>query len=486
METIGIFGLSCKRINSTKEHRHNKALRPSSFDTDLMKVLSCAAFRRLQDKTQLFPLEENDYARTRLTHSCEVAATGKAIAFLAGRYISTEGSKIVGVLNNIVNICCYLHDIGNPPFGHYGEDVIRQYFKNNWEALEYNDNGSKIHIKDLFDVNSQEYNDFVNFDGNAQALRVATKLERFLNNNDGLNLTSAVLGGLIKYPYNSLAGSSIHKFGYFKSEEDVIDFLTAQQDFHENRIHPVALLMEAADDISMFVSDLEDGVKKGIITVNDILKYRTPRGKNGSVSPCIAFKKELEKNYRNNCKTYSNVNSAINSFRPLLYKIKNDLISEVAQKFCDNYELISKGDVFFQRNGKNNYVSLVSLTSLYPLVKMSKTILKEKVYSNKSIILPELKGDVILTNILSHYCESILSLSESEIMGIDSHHKRYKYLRLISKNFFDCYVEEIRKSKREGRYSSKFDAYYRLKLIVDDVCGMTDSFALTLSKELTV
>ena len=483
---LGLFSLSRTRIYKTGK-TPGKGMFVSSFDSDLLRVTSSAAFRRLQDKTQLFPLEQNDYARTRLTHSCEVSSCGKAIAFLIGRTIKdNRGKSLVGHLGNIVTVCCLLHDIGNPPFGHYGEDVIKSYFRDNWDKLTFNDNGNLIKLSDLLDKDSQEYNDFVNFDGNAQALRVVSKLESIQENSVGLNLTSAVMGGLIKYPYNSLNGFSNGKIGYFKSEEDVISFLKSQGDFYQNIINPIALIMEAADDISMFVSDFEDGLNKGMITAKDIVSFRSARGKAGTTSPCVLFKNEFEKEYKKNIKYYAENIATMNSARSLLYKYKNILISEVARAFINHCNDIVNGNTKFQRGIKEKHLSLIEMTEYYPIIKMSKTILKNKVYSSKNIVLPELKGDVILTNILNHYCESILGLKEDEIMSNKSTLKEFKYLRLISKNFFSRYKTIVETAKQEGKYTPQLDAYYRLRLVVDDVSGMTDSFALTLSKELTI
>lgn len=485
---LGIFNFSTKRINTTGRKFIKKALFPSAFDSDMLKVSSSAAFRRLQDKTQLFPLEANDYARTRLTHTCEVAAIGKSIAFLVGRQIKEKDqSKIIGVLSNVVGICCFLHDIGNPPFGHYGEDVIRKYFKSNWQNLKFNNNGNFVKLSDLIEENSQEYFDFVNFDGNAQALRVVTKLEKFADKNDGFNLTSAVLGGLIKYPLSSAECSQKKKFGYFKSEEDIINFLKQQNDFFEYKIHPAALIMEAADDIAMFVSDVEDSIKKGKLCVNDFINYRVLNRKKGIKSPCVLFKEELTKEYKENRKKFKNENIDLNSIKPILYRVRSELITQVGQCFYKYCEDIINGRARFQRlPHKDDYVSLISLTENYPIVKMCRDLLKEKVYSSRNIILPELKGDVILTNILSHYSEAILSLSESEIRSIKSNQQNFKYFRLISKNFLRTYIDTIDKLKSEGNYTPSIDAYYRLRLVVDDISGMTDSFALSLSRELTI
>lgn len=481
-----IFSFSRNRMIRHKEPNTNGELFVSSFDSDLLRATSSAAFRRMQDKTQLFPLEPNDYARSRLTHSSEVAATGKAIAFLVGGGIkNVYGTKIIGYLNNVVNICCYLHDIGNPPFGHYGEDIIRNYFKDNWNKLIFNDNGNYKTLNSLFGIDSQEYYDFVNFDGNAQALRVVTKLESFHSNVFGLNLTSAVLGGLIKYPFNSLHALNNRKFGYFKSEQQVIEFLELNRDFYSYKIHPAALIMEAADDICMFVSDLEDSIKKGVISANHILTYRTPRGKNGTKSPCIAFKKEFSKAYKKSMSNSHHDIATMDAIRPLLYKIKNQFISSVASIFIKYADKIMNGDKMFERR-KEKYLSLIKMSELYPIIEMKNKILEKNVYSCKPIILPELKGDVILTNILNHYCHSILDLSESEIRSFKSNTKKFKTLRMISKNYLNRYFDSIDVAKKEGKYTPEFDAYCRLRLIVDDISGMTDNYALTLSKELTI
>ena len=177
----------------------------SEFEKDYHRIIGSASFRRLQDKTQVFPLDQSDFIRTRLTHSLEVSSFCKSLGQNIARKIITEikdESFEAGFQQDICDIlqCAgLLHDIGNPPFGHFGESVIREWFKDNMPVLKAPNSG-----KLLVDVlNSQMQNDFYHFEGNTQALRVVSKLH-YLVDEHGMNLTKALLATIIKYPVSSL------------------------------------------------------------------------------------------------------------------------------------------------------------------------------------------------------------------------------------------------------------------------------------------
>ena len=193
--------------NDNKNNYVHMDLR-SDFERDYHRVLSSPSFRRLQDKTQVFPLEKNDFIRTRLTHSIEVSSFGKSLAqSIANEIIKNELDEEFSVsdgisITNILASAGLLHDIGNTPFGHFGEDTIRDWFYNNLEKKEIKD--EKGNLKKIGEIlNEQMKNDFLFFEGNAQAIRVVSKLH-FLVDENGMNLTYALLNTLIKYPVNSL------------------------------------------------------------------------------------------------------------------------------------------------------------------------------------------------------------------------------------------------------------------------------------------
>ena len=206
----------------------------SEFEKDYWRIMNCSAFRRLQDKTQVFPLDKNDFVRTRLTHSLEVAAIAKELVSMV-YYRLKDTDKFPFTEKNakdaadIASCAGLLHDIGNPPFGHFGEDVMKAWFENNYKELGYLDKDD-VEIK----LSKEEIiADLRNFEGNAQAFRLLTKLHD-VDSEYGLNLTAAVLSTIVKYPTDSLHIRSksaakkegvsddicLHKLGYYHADQD--------------------------------------------------------------------------------------------------------------------------------------------------------------------------------------------------------------------------------------------------------------------------
>lgn len=247
----------------------------NEFQKDYHRIICSASFRRLQDKTQVFPLDNSDFVRTRLTHSLEVSSFAKSLGQTAFQYL-INNKRYNDINFAIKEKCCsilecagLLHDIGNPPFGHFGEESIRNWFKENIGEFEYN----KTKIDKYLD--EQMINDLFNFEGNAQALRLLTKLH-FLVDQNGMNLTYALLNTLIKYPVSSIEidkdseDIKYHKMGYYFAEKDLFEKITKSTGAVGCR-YPLTFLLEAADDIAYKTADIEDAVKKGIISYDLLL-----------------------------------------------------------------------------------------------------------------------------------------------------------------------------------------------------------------------
>jgi dGTPase len=257
-----------RRLLSARRLGH-KAAEPvtsarSPFQKDWDRVVFCSAFRRLQDKTQVHSLPESDYVRTRLTHSLEVSSVGRSLGTMVGETIAQRhfapGAIAAAEFGNIVAAACLAHDIGNPPFGHFGEAVIRQWFA---ESAQ----GGAL----LAGLGPAERADLCNFDGNAQGFRVVTRLQNW-RDAGGLRLTCATLAAFTKYPHGALAASGDGaKFGFFERERELFEEVAEQTGLARDpanagwRRHPLAYLLEAADDICYRVVDLEDGYKLGRI-----------------------------------------------------------------------------------------------------------------------------------------------------------------------------------------------------------------------------
>lgn len=245
----------------------------STFERDYDRVIFSYPFRRLQDKTQVFPLPEQDFVHTRLTHSLEVSSVGRSLGKTVGEELLKKYPKLLENgfsqfdFGAIVSAACLTHDLGNPPFGHTGEHAISDYFRNHSKGLFF---------KDL--VNTDEWEDLINFEGNAQGFRILTNKKH-----QGLRLTDPTLAAFTKYPRQSRLDNlqpnrrSQKKFGYFQTEKSTFKNLSINLGLHELDPglswcrHPLAFLVEAADDICYHIIDLEDGCRLGLINEKETI-----------------------------------------------------------------------------------------------------------------------------------------------------------------------------------------------------------------------
>ncbi|MGL5352497.1 MAG: dGTP triphosphohydrolase, partial [Clostridium sp.] len=273
--------LSKKRIKDYKGSKKSSDIR-DEFENDYDRILFSASFRRLQDKAQVFPLEKLDFVRTRLTHSLEVSSIAKSLGRSIGNRLMektiSEKDKVtvenVDDMCNILSCAGLIHDLGNPPFGHFGETAIREWFENN---LEKNKDGTYTFKYNNYEfiLEKQEACDLLNFEGNAQGLRILTKLH-FVIDRYGMNLTMGVLSSIIKYPISSLEINNENvyskKLGFYKAEEKAFREIVEATGVYNCR-NPLVYILEAADDIAYLLGDLEDAFNKGIIS-HDIFKLR--------------------------------------------------------------------------------------------------------------------------------------------------------------------------------------------------------------------
>ena len=244
------------------------------FEVDYDRIVFSSSFRSLQDKTQVIPFSKTDFVHTRLTHSLEVSVVGRSIGRLAGKEIIRKHPKLrstFGYQPNdfgaIVAAASLAHDIGNPPFGHSGEKAIGYFFEYGY--------GKQF----LEKLSNQEKKDLINFEGNANGFRIATKSVE--GTPGGLRLSYATMGAYTKYPKGSFpntnSGHVAHKkFGFFKSEESFFNLIAKDLGLLENGVyhrHPLAFLVEAADDICYTIIDFEDGINLGLISEDYALEY---------------------------------------------------------------------------------------------------------------------------------------------------------------------------------------------------------------------
>lgn len=239
----------------------------SDFHIDHDRLVFSSAFRRLGRKTQVHPLASHDHTHNRLTHSVEVASVGRSLGNRVGAMMQHAELLPAGYtpfdIGSVVQVACLAHDIGNPPFGHTGEDALREWFRDPRHA----------HL--LHGLSAAEQADIQTYEGNAHGLRMVASLEMY-GSEGGMRLTSAALGALIKYPWTSDAprAQARGKFNIYRTELAYFEHVAAElglirKGAHEWARHPLSYLMEAADDICYAILDLEDAVEIGILDVRE-------------------------------------------------------------------------------------------------------------------------------------------------------------------------------------------------------------------------
>jgi dGTPase len=438
--------LSAKRFRESQVADHDYR---NPFENDFTRVIFSSAFRRLQDKTQVFQLDKGDFVRTRLTHSLEVSSLGRSIGLsVEKRLIEQEdlSEDKMGCIPSILATAGLIHDLGNPPFGHFGEDSIRWFYRKFFEE----------NPKIAAELSEQEKNDFLFFDGNVQTFRVLRKLH-FVKDRDGMNLTHAVLATLVKYPVNSLEGNQKNsgllrkKFGFFASEET--DYRAIKKTFDLKGRFPLTPLLEAADDIAYSVADIEDACKKGILTKDiliEALQNRlfdiliTPEEiKLNLINQFMAFYDGVPSSYKNKLEL------AVQHLRVVVQRF---LIDAAVEEYCKNIDGIIEGE--YELDLLQNSFGATTAKAL-------KEIGVEKVFRHKSILENEIIGFNTINYLLGQLIPAVLEDGKNENPLYS------RFYEMISTNYRFIYEN-----------FSKHSTYNKLQLAADYICGMTDNFAL--------
>lgn len=416
------------------------------FEDDYSRLLFSSPFRRLQDKTQVFLLDKSDFLRTRLTHSLEVSTIARSIGSSLEMRLMKEkklDESLAGQIPALLAASGLVHDIGNPPFGHFGEEAIKKFY-----LKQLNEEKFK----------SQEYQDMINFDGNVQTFRILSKLT-FLKDEHSYNLTFPMLSSIIKYPKSSLTGNKKEKerksvgekkFGYFVTEEDKFKAIDSTLSLKSER-HPIVYLMESADDIAYSAADIEDGVKFGALTYNKVLEIL------GESKSELAG--NLNNYYKKEYKHHSEkdrLNLAIQRIRIDSHKL---MIPAVVEEFLNNQISILRGD----------YTSELIDSSSAKLIRKSFKTMSYVVFDHPVIIEREIASYKIIHGLLEEFCQA--AESENFSKNGKSQSLENKLYKSISSNYrfiFETYP---------GKANSM---YLKYQLINDYISGMTDSFAMKL------
>lgn len=441
----------------------------TEFEKDYHRIIGSASFRRLQDKTQVFPLDRSDFIRTRLTHSLEVSSFAKSL----GQNISEE------ILQNIkdesflpsykADVCdilqCagLLHDIGNPPFGHFGETAIRDWFRKNMPYLMWKG-------KPLTEVlTEQMQEDFYQFEGNTQALRLVTKLH-YLVDAHGMNLTKGLLGTIIKYPVasteiNKKSGDiRTKKMGYYYADREVFQEIQKSTGTNGKR-HPLAFVLEAADDIAYKTADIEDAFKKGCITYDQLLQelknYKTDQ-QDDAYEKLVEL---LEYRYRRAVEKKMDHPYA-NAVQNWVVQVQGKMIRSATMGFVEHYEDLMKGsykkDLFAGMPGTLMMDALGDIAYRYAFI-------------SAPILKLEIGADAIFDFLLSRLVQASMNYDSDEPMTA----VQEKLMSIISDNY-----KAIYRIYAGGKDEAE-KLYLRLLLVTDEICGMTDSYAKELYQELS-
>lgn len=437
--------LTDSRLGEKIQTKKNSSDGRSEFQKDFDRVVFSPAFRRLQDKTQVFPLPESDFVHTRLTHSLEVSCVGRSLGNLVGETVVKRNPSLNSRFTKfhfgeIVAAACLAHDIGNPPFGHSGEDAIAEYFRSG------NGQQFKSKIKD-----EKKWTDFIKYEGNAQGFRIITKLQN-PKVKGGLNLTYSTLAAVTKYPRESLINNqnrslqnkAYRKYGFFQAEKEIfkevadktgLDFVVNKKTYWWRR-HPLAFLVEAADDICYSVMDLEDGFMLGLISFRETEELLIP-----------LISKQGLRNYRD-----KDEKDRIGYLRAIAI---NELVNELARVFLDEEKNILAGKF------ENELISEIKRANA---LKRIKDISVTRIYKSRSVVEREVAGYEVLGGLLDTFIDSYNEAYEKKISA-----KNKSVFALLTKRISDDIPKEL---------------YQRLIRIIDFVSGMTDSFAVSLFRKI--
>lgn len=481
--------LSTERISELGDCKKNEFPKSqfedprSPFERDFDQIIFSYPFRRLQDKTQVIPFPEFDFVHTRLTHSLEVASVGRSFGKLVTDLIEKEeGKEVLGKntssdIGALIAAACLAHDIGNPPFGHSGEDSISNYFREN-EGKE----------KILQQLSEKQKMDICNFEGNANGFRIIAN-----NYVRGINPTCALLGTFTKYPresYLEKKPSNIEelksqaKYGFFQSEKDIFKNIAKElelipiEDIGEEDIayhrHPLAFLMEASDDIAYGMIDFEDGCRLGLIDFEkkyETIKLRNKENKlkekeiNKSPKQILGEIAKLDDSFcEDKLKEFDDYKQQLSYLRS---KVINILIHQCFEVFKKNHEDIMKGKF------DKDLISCIDQGVIENL-EYIKILVRKYVYQHPPVLQSEASGfEVIEFLINSFITTSYICFT----CGEEETAKQKKMRSLLPEEFQpenEIQVENL----------AVGEVYKQVLRILDYISGMTDKYAVHLYRRI--
>lgn len=432
--------ISDKRFGMEDYHDPLRGLRArSDFQRDFDRLVFSSPFRRLQNKTQVFPLPGSVFVHNRLTHSIEVASVGRSMATetsiaLRPKYASTENAAAIDSICEIVGAACLAHDLGNPPFGHSGEKAISTFFSE----------GQGADLRDK--LTEAQWADLTCFDGNANAFRLLT--HRFNGRRPGgFAMTYSTLASIVKYPYDSILAGDKNKFGFFTTERD--SFVRVADDLGMRRLesrpgttryarYPLVYLVEAADDICYEVMDIEDAHKLGIIPTERVIER---------------FLDFFDANVQiHKLERMSRVDDPNEKIGYLRSAVIGSLVEACSTVFVENEEVILAGEF------EGSLLKHIPERMREAYGKCSR-LSCERIYQSPDVVDIELAGNRIISYLLGSLVEAVVNPT-------------LNYSRLLLSKVPEQY--DVRAK----------DLFTRLQAVVDHVSAMTDVYALDLYRRL--
>ena len=412
----------------------------SAFLRDFDRLIFSAPFRRLQNKTQVFPLPGSVFVHNRLTHSLEVACVGRSLGNNVSRGILNRHPELAGSyiseIGNIVSAACLAHDMGNPPFGHSGEKAISAYFTE----------GKGQYLKEQFNDVPAQWTDIINFEGNANAFRLLA--HQFIGRRKGgFAMTYSTLASIVKYPYSSYLAGGKHKFGFFESEAPI--FAKIADELGIIRLsepgqplkyvrYPLVWLVEAADDICYLLMDLEDAHKLKLLSTADTIKLMMD-----------FLEPEEQEHAVGIIGMVTDVNEQISYLRSKLVGV---LVEECTQVFLDNEKAILDGSF------SGSLIKHINPTPREAYSRLS-SLSVEKIYRSHDVLEVELAGFRIISTLLDLMVEAVLNPER-------------EYSKLLI-------------NRVSSQYDIKApDIYNKLLAVLDYISGMTDVYALDIYRKI--
>lgn len=412
----------------------------SAFEQDYDRIIFSHPFRRLQDKTQVHPLPEHDFVHTRLTHSLEVSSVGRSLGKRAGEIILQRQPSLAEAFSlfdfgAIVAAAALAHDLGNPPFGHAGEDAISDFFLHHPLGQRFQN-----------DVTEEQWHDLIDFEGNAQGFRILDKEQV------GLRLTYASLGAFTKYPRPAFFPASDKqrksqkKYGFFQTEKEAFREVAEDLGLHDRgdgswARHPLAFLVEAADDICYNIIDLEDGCRLGLVSFNDTVDLLAG-----------ILRSKLDKNKLGK---QGDLNQKLGILRALAI---GELIDATTTVFLSHENDLLEGK-FDQ--------ALTELCAFREALKEIGKVSIEKIYHARHVVEIEASGHQILPGLLEEFVQTGVHIFNGEPS------RKYNNLSMLLPADISSSIKT-----RSG------DRYHMLREIIDFISGLTDRHALLLYRKI--